>query len=121
MTMHLHAGIGAERVLSLQLRTKGVVVCVSDRLVFTEGCGWAFAGVGAIESINAIVTGSLVSLSEQEVLDCYGSGPLIPSLAYYWVIDNGGIAAEADYPYTGQVGTCKANKVCEYICDSFSY
>ena len=39
-------------------------------------CGscWAFSAVGAVESVNAIVTGNLLTLSEQQMLDCSGAG-----------------------------------------------
>uniref|UniRef100_A0A0E0C6X2 Cathepsin propeptide inhibitor domain-containing protein n=1 Tax=Oryza meridionalis TaxID=40149 RepID=A0A0E0C6X2_9ORYZ len=35
---------------------------------------WAFSAVGAVEGINAIMTGNLLTLSEQQVLDCFGAG-----------------------------------------------
>lgn len=38
-------------------------------------CSWAFATIGVVESINAMATGEMVSLSEQQLLDCDHAGP----------------------------------------------
>lgn len=79
------------------------------------GSGWAFAATGAIEAIHAITTGNLVSLSEQELIDCVDESEGCyngwPYHSFEWVKKNGGIASEADYPYKAKDGRCKANKV----------
>ena len=79
------------------------------------GC-WSFSTTGAIEGINKIVTGSLVSLSEQELVDCdrsYNSGCEggLMDYAYQFVIKNQGIDSEADYPYVGMDKPCNKEKV----------
>jgi hypothetical protein len=90
-----------------------------DRFLFTGSC-WAFSSTGAIEGINALVTGDLISLSEQELVDCdtsnYGCEGGYMDYAFEWVISNGGIDTEADYPYTGVDGTCDSTKVCFLPC-----
>ncbi|PNW79515.1 hypothetical protein CHLRE_08g358522v5 [Chlamydomonas reinhardtii] len=78
-------------------------------------CGscWAFGVVGALQGAWWKATGQSLSLSEQQLVDCawdYGNdgcmgGYIEPTLAY--VIDGGGIAQEADYPYLAQNSWCR--------------
>ncbi|XP_059283307.1 zingipain-2-like [Lycium ferocissimum] len=76
------------------------------------GCCWAFAAVGALEGANKLSTGKLISLSEQELLDCTTenngcNGGLITT-AYDFIVKNGGIALESNYPYKEYQDSCKS-------------
>lgn len=62
------------------------------------------------------MTGSLISLSEQELIDCdrsYNSGCEggLMDYAYQFVIKNHGIDSENDYPFQGHDGSCRKDKV----------
>lgn len=74
---------------------------------------WAFASTGLVEGDHFIRTGTLRSLSEQELLDCTGSGSRCsggsPIGALRALIDRGGLTTEAAYPYTAVAGSCKAS------------
>lgn len=73
-------------------------------------CGscWAFAATGSLEGANFLLTGDLVSLSEQQLLDCStdnsGCDGGLMSLAYEYLQDTDGIQSEQSYPYQAQVG-----------------
>ncbi|XP_066371974.1 oryzain alpha chain-like [Miscanthus floridulus] len=102
---------------AIDWRELGAVTGVKNQ----EQCGgcWAFSAVAAIEGINEIVTGNLVSLSEQEIIDCDtqdgGCNGGEMQNAFQFVINNGGIDTEADYPFIGTDAACDANRVNERV------
>ncbi|XP_041031146.1 pro-cathepsin H [Carcharodon carcharias] len=79
------------------------------------GCGscWTFSTTGCLESVIAIKSGKLVSLAEQQLVDCaqnfknHGCAGGLPSQAFEYIKYNQGLEREQDYPYEGKDGPCR--------------
>eukprot|EP01105_Mastigella_eilhardi_P008695 TRINITY_DN2098_c0_g2_i2.p1 TRINITY_DN2098_c0_g2~~TRINITY_DN2098_c0_g2_i2.p1 ORF type:complete len:320 (-),score=121.59 TRINITY_DN2098_c0_g2_i2:109-1068(-) len=113
----------AGTVSDVDWRTKGAVTPVKNQ----GQCGscWSFSTTGGIEGCAQIATGSLVSLSEQQLVDCAyitegydnkgcNGGTQDSAMKY---VEKSGLEKESDYPYTGVLGKCAmtASKIVAHI------
>jgi len=97
---------------SFDWRTKNMVTPVKDQ----GQCGscWAFSVTENIESVyckaNNLDCTTFPPLAPQEIVDCdntdQGCDGGDPPTAYAFVIQEGGMEDNSDYPYTAQDGNC---------------
>jgi cathepsin L len=89
---------------------KGAVTPVKNQ----GQCGscWAFSTVGGLEGAWEIATGNLVSMSEQQFVDCSkqnsGCNGGLMETAFSWAKSQE-IATESSYSYTARDGSCKSS------------
>jgi hypothetical protein len=110
----LHPGALPQQI---DWRMDGAVTMVKDQ----GACGscWTFGSTGSLEGHWKLKTGQLVSLSEQQIVDCcwmnwgsdgestFGCNGGYAAPAFQWIQNNNGIATESDYAYLAQDGECR--------------
>jgi len=107
---------------SVDWRTQGYVTPIKDQ----GQCGscWAFSAIASLEGQHFKASQTLVSLSEQNLVDCsskqgnQGCNGGLMDQAFTYIQVNKGIDTEASYPYKAVDGKCKFNAATVGATDS---
>lgn len=111
----VHEWDGAQLPDSLDWEEKGAVTAVKNQ----GSCGscWSFGSTGSMEGHWFVKTSNLVSLSEQQLMDCdksddgCGGGDESSAISY---ASRAGMCSEASYSYRGRTGRCQINS-CDMV------
>ncbi|OMJ81321.1 hypothetical protein SteCoe_18244 [Stentor coeruleus] len=109
---------------SIDWRAKNAVTPIKNQQ--SCGCGWAFATTASVEGAWKINGHPLISMSEQQLVDCsssYGnkgctSGTIVNALKY---VQANGLANETAYPYTASTKLCSKSKAALVVAKISSY
>lgn len=103
-----HHYSGAKLPESVDWVNKGAVTLPKNQ----GGCGscWAFSSTGALEGAWQIATGKLVSMSEQQLVDCAKTGNMGchggSMDAAFQYLEKYAVCTEESYPYKAKDGFC---------------
>jgi len=104
-TVHFEPVLGAPD--KIDYRDDGMVTPVKNQ----GHCGscWAFSSTGCMEGMWKKAKGDLISMSEQQMVDC-GQGSCNGGyMTSAWQTVRNGIETEETYPYTAKDGHCHAD------------
>jgi len=112
---------------SVDWRSKGAVTKVKSQLCTSACClsDWAFSTTGLLEGFYFISNGTLLSFSEQQLVDCdkksngCRGGSVQNAMTY---AGTRGLELEKDYPVTGGQGACQYNdQKVKYVASGYQF